>query len=276
MFLTARGERLLNAPFQQRAITGPAGDRSRVLDIGCGTGIWLLDMAQRYKDTDFVGIDLNGIGPETLLANVEMRWPVDYEMPTWGIGEHSWDIIHLQMGLGSVINWNALYQRVLNHLRPGVGWFEQVEIDLTPRCDDGTLTDGALNLWYTRLVEAFEASNRPIAYKPGTRQMLQEAGFTDIKEEIFVLPLNGWPTERKDHRVGLWYNIALSEGHQNTGGFGLEAMSLAAFTRYFQWPVDHVRRLCSEALQQVSDTKVHAYNRLHVWSARSPYPNEPR
>jgi hypothetical protein len=169
-----------------------------------------------------------------------------------------------------------LYHKVLNHLRPGVGWFEQVEIDLTPRCDDGTLNDGALKVWYEHLVGATSAIGRSIEYDPQTGQKLRDIGFTDIKEEQLKLPLNGWPLDRKEHRVGLWYHIALSEGHEDTGGYGVEAMSLAPLSRIYRWPVDHVRRLCSDALLQVSDGKVHAYNRLHVWTARAPYPNEPR
>lgn len=275
MFLTARGEKLLNAPFQQRPITGFNSDRSRVLDLGCGTGIWMLDMAQRYKDTDFVGLDLCAQGPSTLLDNVEMRWPCDYESP-WTLGEGSWDIIHLQMGLGSVANWPALYHKILIHLRRGVGWFEQVEIDLTPRCDDGTLAEGALKDWYGYLVGATQAGGRCFGYNPNTRNLLVEAGFTDIREEVFKLPLNGWPTDRKDHRVGLWYNIALSEGHQGTGGRGMEAMSLAPLTRHYRWRPDHVRRLCAEALMQVNDVKAHAYHELHIWSARSARADEMR
>jgi SAM-dependent methyltransferase len=275
MFLTARSDTLLNAPFEEKPPSGPTGNRSRVLDLGCGTGIWLLAMAERYKNTELLGIDLAGMGPESLLPNVELRFPCDYESP-WSLGERSWDIIHLQLGLGSVANWSMLYHKVLNHLRPGVGWFEQVEIDLTPRCDDGTLNDGALKVWYEHLVGATSAIGRSIEYDPQTGQKLRDIGFTDIKEEQLKLPLNGWPLDRKEHRVGLWYHIALSEGHEDTGGYGVEAMSLAPLSRIYRWPVDHVRRLCSDALLQVSDGKVHAYNRLHVWTARAPYPNEPR
>jgi hypothetical protein len=60
-------------------------------------------MAEKYKNTEFLGIDLYGMGPESLLPNVELRFPCDYESP-WSLGERSWDIIHLQMGLGGVAN----------------------------------------------------------------------------------------------------------------------------------------------------------------------------
>jgi len=275
LLLTARHDRLLNAPFKQKPISGYLDSRSRVLDLGCGTGLWLLDMARRYRDTEFVGIDLAGMGPDTLLPNVEMRWPYDYESP-WSLGEQSWDVIHLQMALGSVANWPMLYRRIMDHLRRGTGYFEQVEIDLTPRCDDGTLPEGALRVWYDHLAGATSTVNRSIAYNPRVGDLLQQAGFVDIKEEKIILPLNGWPADQHARRMGWWYNVALSAGLKNDGCYGLEAMSLAPLTRIYQWPVDHVRRLCSDALLQVNDPEVHAYHVLHIWTARSPYPDERR
>src|SRR5437868_13764919 len=34
-----------------------------VLDIGCGPGIWILDMAQKYPQTSFIGIDISSMFP---------------------------------------------------------------------------------------------------------------------------------------------------------------------------------------------------------------------
>ena len=277
IFLIARDQKLLNVPdFRERPTGSITDPRTRVLDLGCGTGIWLLDMAQRYKNTEFVGVDLAAMGPASLLQNVELRWPCDYECP-WLFGEYQWDLIHLQMGFGSVANWPNLYQKVIRHLRPGVGWFEQVEIDLEPRCDDGTLDPhGPLPAWYNYLRDAMTAGGRSIQYNLQTKQMLKAAGLTDISETEIKLPLNSWHREETLRSVGLWYNIALSQGHQKNGGYGLEAMSLAPFTRINKWPLEHARRLCRDALIQLSDSTVHAYNRLHIWTARSPFPNEPR
>lgn len=272
---TARNQKMLNARFQERQPSGPTGNRTRVLDLGCGTGIWLLAMAEENPHLELLGIDLAGMGPESLIPNVELRFPCDYESP-WSLGERSWDIIHLQLALGSVANWSMLYHKVLNHLRPGVGWFEQVEIDFTPRCDDGTLNDGALKVWYQHLVGATSAIGRSIAYDPLTGQKLKETGFTDITEEQIIIPLNGWPADEKDREVGRWYQIAFTDDPKLEATFGMEAMSLAPLSRIYQWPVDHVRRLVTDAMRQLSDPNVHAYNRLHVWTARAPYTNELR
>lgn len=41
MFLVARHERLHDSP-----ISGPINNNTRILDVGTGTGIWAIDMAE--------------------------------------------------------------------------------------------------------------------------------------------------------------------------------------------------------------------------------------
>ena len=263
-------EVLQRKPVGVADLTEPA----RILDLGCGTGIWLLDMAKMYPDAAFVGVDLHNMGPPTLLPNMSIRAPWDYET-IWAMGERSWDLIHLQMGLGSVGDWPGLYHKVKEHLIPGKGWFEQVEIDFQPYCDDGTLPRGRLAEWWELYVKpVYIEAKRPLHYDDQRMYYeLGSAGFVDIQHESYRLPMNGWSQDsRSEHRAGMWWNIALSSGHESTSGLGLEAMSLAALCRHGggSWTPDQVRRLCDEALQQASDPNVHAYNMLHIWTARVP------
>lgn len=37
---------------------------SRVLDLGCGCGLWILEAAQEWKDTQFVGFDIYNKQPD--------------------------------------------------------------------------------------------------------------------------------------------------------------------------------------------------------------------
>lgn len=39
---------------------------ARVLDIACGSGVWVLDMASTYPDSQFYGIDFACIFPNTI------------------------------------------------------------------------------------------------------------------------------------------------------------------------------------------------------------------
>lgn len=145
---------------------------------------------------------------------------------------------------------------LLSHLKPGCGWIEQVEIDLEPRCDDGSLpANSMLSQWYGYLVDATTRSSRPIAYQHNTRQMLQAAGFIDIQETIIRAPYNSWPADPHQKEIGRWYNLGITEG--------LEALSLGPLTRAYRWSaVDHVKPLIQAVKREICTRKIHAYNNM--------------
>ena len=272
-----REHRLIHAPFREAALSSTGFDRSRILDLGCGTGVWAMQMGEKFTQSEVLGIDLCRMSPSMLVDNVDIRVPVDYESP-WSLGQDSWDLIHLQMGLGSVASWPTLYRKILAHLKPGSGWFESVEIDFRPQCDDGTLVEGPLTSWYRHLSYAYNSLFRPIDYNPNMPADLEKVGFTDIHHYEYPLPMNPWVREEEDrakHRAGNWYKFAMSSNTSEDSNYGMEAISLAVMTRVNGWDPDTiVRRLCNEAMQQALDPNVHAYNVLHVVIARRPYAGE--
>jgi SAM-dependent methyltransferase len=57
IFLVARKDVLHSAPLHNQ-------HNPRILDLGCGTGIWGIDMADKYPNGEHVGVDLDYIQPE--------------------------------------------------------------------------------------------------------------------------------------------------------------------------------------------------------------------
>ncbi|KAF2668219.1 LaeA-like protein [Microthyrium microscopicum] len=258
IFEVARRGQLHTAP-----IISSHNEPARIMDVGCGTGIWAIDIADRYPTAEVLGLDLVNIQPEKIPPQLRFRVPIDHEGP-WTFGEESWDLIHIQQACGSISSWPELYQKAFAHLKPGSGYIEQVEIDLKPRCDDGTLLpDSPLHEWYNYLDDATNRANRPIAFNAATKEQLRAAGFIDIREQIIRAPLNGWPNDPHQRQIGRWYYIGLSEG--------LEALSAAPFTRIFRWDfTEHVLPLCGRVKKEMTNHKVHAYNNIHIITARKP------
>ena len=206
--------------------------------------------------------------------NLRFRIPRDFESP-WSLGEDSWDLIHLRMGYGSISSWQEMYHNVFRHvhrrrgrssawrvialiphrhLRPGSGHFEQVDIDLTPRCDDGTMPNYPVLDWYRYLEDATARASRPIKYQQDTKQLLEAQGFVDVRTQVIKLPLNPWPADPHLKEIGRWYNLGLIEG--------LEAVTLGPLTRVYRWSPDAVRKMVLDVKTGICNKRCHIYNNM--------------
>jgi hypothetical protein len=94
----------------------------------------VIEVAKAYPDAYVLGLDISAIQPESRPLNCVFKSLFDYKLP-WLIGEGQWDIIHMQMGCDSVIDWLNLF---FDYLCCGA-WPEQLEIDFEPRCNSRLL-----------------------------------------------------------------------------------------------------------------------------------------
>ncbi|KAL1875318.1 hypothetical protein VTK73DRAFT_10155 [Phialemonium thermophilum] len=237
----------------------------RVLDLGCGTGIWAIDMAEKYYDESIYvkGLDLILMQPAEIPRNLEFA-QMDVETPWQGIEPNSWDLIHLRTLKGSIQSWPQLYAQIFRHLKPYYGHIEQVEIDWTPYCDDGTLPNPSYTkLWVNELLGAMDDHGRSMTVNSQeTISQLQNAGFVDIKEEVIKIPFSGWPTEKTARDTGRWFNLGFTNG--------LMGLTLAPLTRMRDRTKEEVSDLVDRVKREICSRKVHAYCLLYVWTARRP------
>ncbi|KAF3913920.1 hypothetical protein ABW21_db0205672 [Orbilia brochopaga] len=248
LYLVSRRNELHRAPIAENPY-GP----TRILDLGTGTGIWSIDIADKYPNAEVIGTDLSPIQPKWIPKNLQIRI-CDFES-TWTFGQNSFDLIHMRNGVGSVSSWPTLYRNVFQHLKPGYGWFEQVEIDYEPRCDDGTMSpNSSLVSWYQYLADATERSGKPLRYQHKTGKMLADAGFTDIREVIIQVPYSPWSSDPHLKKIGSWYTLAMSEG--------LESLCIAPFNRIFGWDLEAINSFLGPVKKEMLSKKVHAYNNM--------------
>ncbi|KAK3896887.1 S-adenosyl-L-methionine-dependent methyltransferase [Staphylotrichum tortipilum] len=256
VYLVARRGALHSSPLPN--------DHPRVLDLGCGTGIWGIEVADKYPLGVHMGVDLTSVQPEYiplkmkfLQWDIEDAWEDDREPSTW-------DLIHLRALNGSIRDWPKLYAQIFRRLQPESGYIEQVEIDYTPRCEDGSLPpDGHMARWAREVFQATDRIQRPLRLDSNlTKQQLAAAGFVDVKEEIIQLPVNGWPRDPHGRDLGRWFNLGLR--------LSLEPLMLAPLNRTCGRTSEDVRDLAQKARDEVYSNNVHAYCTLHVFTARRP------
>ncbi|KAJ1327800.1 gliotoxin biosynthesis N-methyltransferase [Microdochium nivale] len=237
----------------------------QIIDMGCGSGIWGVDMADRCgPHSDILGMDLTLHQPMLIPQGLRFEQRDFEEESGWeDIRVSSRDLIRGQMLLGSVSNWPALYQQVFKHLKPGSGIFEQIEIEFLPLLEEGELPPTSkLGQWARELRGAMVQVGRSIEMNPATKTVLESLGFIDVQHQCKRIPYNTWPSDQHEKLLGRWFNLGMTQG--------IAALSLAPFTRVNGYSYDEVNRFLAEVKREMCDRQLRAFCHLHIYTARRP------
>jgi hypothetical protein len=106
VFLLARDNQPLQVKLERKA--------PRIMDIGTGTGIWAINVAEEcFTDAQIMAVDLNQILPALIPPGVLPK-QYDIEEPIWDSLFTDCDFIHMRMLLGSIQTdlWPQVYRNV--------------------------------------------------------------------------------------------------------------------------------------------------------------------
>lgn len=106
IFTEAKGGVICSAPIK-------ASKDLKIMDLGCGSGVWCLQMAEDFPQASVVGADVSPIQPKNKPANIE--WKVLDIEGEWPFPENSFDLIHLSLVHGCVQNWPATLSKIVRY-----------------------------------------------------------------------------------------------------------------------------------------------------------------
>jgi SAM-dependent methyltransferase len=181
----------------------PIGDKpGRILDLGTGTGIWCVEMGDRYPSARIIGTDLSKIQPTWVPPNVSFE--IDDFDDEWTYGDNVFDLVHNRFNTTAVNNWPRQFRKAFDALKPG-GFIEVVDITNPPQSDDGSIPEGSQLLrFFEHLTDGCKQVGRDLRAMYEWRRQLEEAGYVNIQERVLKVPIGGWPKDRRLKEAGVF------------------------------------------------------------------------
>ncbi|KND89921.1 Phosphoethanolamine N-methyltransferase 1 [Tolypocladium ophioglossoides CBS 100239] len=235
-----------------------------VLDIGTGTGIWAIEMGDQFPSAHVLGIDLSPIQPDWLPPNV--RFLVDDIESPWLHHRNHFDYIHSRHTVMAVRDWMRLFRRAYEHLKPS-GWIELQEIHHCPRSalPGGIVPPehGVAQFW-ARVNDGLNTLGVDLNTAAGglLAGRMREAGFINVTERVFHVPIGTWPKNKVLKTVGLYWRTILLDG--------IQAIALGPLTRGLHWNREQVEVFLMEVRRAYHDNSALMYMPLHIIYAQKP------
>ncbi|KAF2186779.1 S-adenosyl-L-methionine-dependent methyltransferase [Zopfia rhizophila CBS 207.26] len=240
----------------------PIQDPQLILDVGTGTGLWAIDMADSFPEAEVIGTDLSPTQANMVPPNV--RFEVDDACSEWTYQESSFDFVHVRGLTGCIRDWPYLYQQCYKRLKPG-GYFEHlefsVETNANPNSDNHadkiytSFSTSIIKLGEEETGMTFHTIKNMVGY-------MRDAGFVDIVERKFVWPIGPWPSDPHLKDMGRW-------GERNWLD-GFESWILALYTRVLGWSYAEVQAFVEEMKGVVKNRSNHYYHEVRCVYGRKP------
>lgn len=245
----------------------PLGDNPQnILDIGTGTGIWAIEMGEQYPSANVLGIDLSPIQPTWLPPNVHFM--VDDVESSWLHPQNHFDYVHSRHTVQAVKDWPRLFDSALEHMKPG-GWMELQEIHHYPhnaRTGEAIKPcDHPIAQYWTYINEGLAALGVDFPAAAGGKLAIkmQAAGFVNVTERIFHVPLGTWPKNQVLKTVGLYWRTILNDG--------IQAIALGPMSRGMGWSREQIEVFLVSVRRAYSDNTALLYMPMHIVYGQKPY-----
>ncbi|KUL90556.1 hypothetical protein ZTR_00397 [Talaromyces verruculosus] len=247
---------------------------NKALDIGCGTGLWAMDFADTRPETQVIATDLSYIQPTWVPPN--LTFEIDDAESDWSFVQLSsssssssssdvqkFDYIHIRSMAGSIADWPRLLSRAYNNLAPG-GWIELTEFETWASTDDDSLPlNSAYHEYQVRLCEAAASFGKEMNIAPHIYNLVRNAGFANVREEVQKCPLSPWPKDSRLKELAMYMNLQMMES--------IEPYGLALFSRVLKWDTPRIYALLDGARRDLRNLNYHMYSRVHCVYGQKPY-----
>ncbi|KAH7121481.1 S-adenosyl-L-methionine-dependent methyltransferase [Dactylonectria macrodidyma] len=238
-------------------------DIQKAVDIGTGTGTIhsTADFADEYPNASVIGTDISPIQPSWVPPNLEFQ--IDDCTQEWTFEENSLDYVHIRFLVGSVIDWPALFQQAYRCLKPG-GYIESYEGGPNIGSDDGSVTKtSAMGQWGEIFCEGGRRIGRSfsIVEDEEQRKGIEAAGFVDIEEKDFKVPIGTWAKDPTLKEAGQYFQAAILQDIEGT---------LLFIANVLGWTKEEIGLFGAHYRHEIRSKSISGFFRQKVVWARKP------
>ncbi|KAH7377091.1 S-adenosyl-L-methionine-dependent methyltransferase [Plectosphaerella cucumerina] len=250
---------LWRSTFPKPLFLNPEKTFGRVLDIGTGTGIWAIDFADAYPESEVIGVDISPMQPEFVPPNV--RFEIDNLDDPWTFSR-KFDFIFCRSMIGSIKDWDGLLGQVFQFLNPG-GWFEYWDHSYPLKGNEEDFEKTSIFQWSKYILDAAASSGQPIDGAPQFQGRLKRAGFINVDGRKEFVPIGGWAKDSKLKEIG---RVAAAMFTDN-----IEGISRRLFVDGLRWTEDDVTVFSAAVRRDMKDPSIHAYSEAYAaWGQKPP------
>ncbi|KAK3360510.1 S-adenosyl-L-methionine-dependent methyltransferase [Lasiosphaeria hispida] len=248
-----------------KLFAAPIGDNpKKILDVGTGTGIWAIDMADGFPSASVIGTDISAVQPSWVPPNCSFQ--IDDAQLDWTFKKAAFDFIHIRELYGGIDDWQKLYRQAFDHLEPG-GWLEALEIDIETRSENPKVANDEGHIfktWCRLFWEAGDKTGRTfrIARDGRMGKYFKEAGFVDVVHRQWKVPIGGWPQDPTLKRVGQYNGLFIDRS--------LDGFAVFPVGEIMGWSRKEVDELVKNMRIAIADPKSLPYYNIHLVYGRKP------
>lgn len=132
-------------------------------------------------------------------------------------------------------------------------------------CDDGTLpVDSVLSTWGADMTACAERAGRPVDTMDTMRERIEEAGFINVQQQDYKMPVGTWP------KLQVYKDAGRANKEQLLNG--LEGYCMFLLTKFGApkpWSAEDVKVLVEKAKKDLDNPTYHLYNKARrVWAMK--------
>ncbi|KAK2051198.1 methyltransferase domain-containing protein [Colletotrichum caudatum] len=212
-FAEVMGGKVFHAP----AADGFPGRPRKILDIGCGTGIFTVQLARLFPSAEVIGVDLSPVPAGRHGDAPNARFLLGSVADLLGRGElaaGSFDYVFQRLTILGIVGWEAHLRDVVAPLLAPGGVVELQEYDSMPRAGEVGCAGAAYETelgdrweWFRTWIE--DTMDIGLDLRVGRRmaELLAGAGIDVVARDVYDIPNAGPPSLRDGGGDKYWRTV---------------------------------------------------------------------